>query len=38
MKLYAENAGIFMHFLICLNTSEKQACFQTLYFSNKKKN
>lgn len=38
MKLYAENTGIFMHFLIYLNTSEKQECFQTLYFSDKKKN
>lgn len=37
MKLYAENTGIFMHFLICLNTSEKQECFQTFYFSGKKK-
>ena len=38
MKHYAENTGIFMHFLICLNTSEKQNCFQVLYFSDKKKN
>lgn len=37
MKLYAESTGIFMHFLICLNTSEKQECFQTFYFSDKKK-
>lgn len=31
------NTGIFMHFLIYLNTSEKQEYFQTLYFSDKKK-
>lgn len=37
MKLYAENTGIFMHFLICLNTFEKQEGLQTLYFSGKKK-
>lgn len=37
MKLYAENTGIFIHFFIYLNTSEKQECFQNLYFSDKKK-
>lgn len=38
MKLYAENTGIFMHFFICLSSSEKQEGFQNLYFSDKKKN
>lgn len=38
MKLYAENAGIFIHFFIYLNTSEKQEGFQNFYFSDKKKN
>lgn len=37
MKLYAENTGIFIHFFIYLSIFKKQECFQTFYFSDKKK-